>query len=131
MLARKPSRERERKCGKKEGRPNADYDLFLLDGASSEQSAGEFLEHRAPWSTKVRCGMQLGYSRFNEVADIPSAAWFNEDHTKMYDWFGAMRHQVHAMLKKTVAGVQQGQARRGHQGRRIPHIGSSILESFE
>ena len=90
-------RESGRKYGKKEGRPNADYDLFLLDGASSEQSAGEFLEHRAPWSTKVRYGIHLGHSLFDDIAKIPMVAQLIKDHTALYDWFGAMRHQVHAM----------------------------------
>ena len=110
-------RESERECGKKEGRPNADYDLFLLGGISSEQSAGEFLKHRAPWSTNVRCGMHLGHSLFDDIAKISLVARLIKDHTTMNDRFGVMRHQVHAILKNTAAGLQQGQVRRGHQGR--------------
>ena len=82
MLARNPPRESERTYGKKEGRPNVDYDLFLFDGASSEQSVGELLEHCAPWSTKVRCGMHLDHSLFDETAKIPLVARLIKDHTR-------------------------------------------------
>ena len=80
-------RESDRKYGKKEGRPNAVYDLFLLDGASSEQSTGEFLEHRTPLSTKVRCGMHIGHSFFDVIAKIPLVAQLTKDHTTLYDLF--------------------------------------------
>jgi hypothetical protein len=119
--AREPHREEKRAClrenrpresdrtyCKKERRPNADYDLFLFDGASSEQSAGEFLEHRAPWSTKVRCGMHLGHSFFDDVAKIPLVAQLIEDHTTLYDWFGATRHKIHAMFKKQSQAFNKG-----------------------
>ena len=44
----KTAERKERTYGKNKGQPNTDYDFFLFNGASSEQSAGEFLEHRAP-----------------------------------------------------------------------------------
>ena len=108
MLAPKPPREREIEYCKKERRPNTDDDFFLFDGASSEQNAGEFLEHRAASSTKVRCDMHLDHSFFDRVAKIPLAAELIEDHTPRYSWFSATHRQ------NPVAGVQQGQARRGH-----------------
>ena len=124
MLVQKPPRERTIKCGKKEGRPNAYYyELFMFDGASSVQSAGEFLEHRAPWSNQVRCGMHLGHSLFDEIAKIMLVAQLIKNHTTLCDWFGAMRHQVPDMLKKQsqvpnkgghVAVIKGGESRMAH-----------------
>ena len=108
MCVREKNSTARRTYCKKERRPNADYDLFLFDGASSEQSAGEFLEHRAPWSTKVRCGMHLGHSFFDDVAKIPLVAQLIEDHTTLYDWFGATRHKIHAMFKKQSQAFNKG-----------------------
>ena len=52
--------------------------------------------------------MHLGHSFFDEVAKIQFVARLIEDHTKLYDWFGATRNQVHAMLKKLSQAFNKG-----------------------
>ena len=43
--------------------------------------------------------MHLGHSFFDKVARIMFVAGIIEDHTTLYNWFGATRHQVHVMSK--------------------------------
>ena len=111
-LVRKPPKARGRKIRKKIRRPNTDYDFFLLAGASSRQSLGEFLEHHAPWSANVLCGMHLGHSFAAKAYCDPVRRWQVVDHATLHSWFGAARHQGNTRFKtsrgrSTRAGVSR------------------------
>ena len=83
--------------------------LWLLDGASNEQAAGDMLEAAMPWSTKVWGAEHLINKICGAICAIPEVKMMVDDELTMYNFFTA-RHLPRSLLVKQSATFNSGTA---------------------